>query len=234
MAITKEEPSVGKVDARSSQWFTMKKRKEKISSKEVIFTKADESSSEPIPEITFNFESECETQEPLHLIPKLIGAEPAGTPNSLISLADLTLNTAGLTLNSYVPKKIKQTSEKVSPVNAIKKKTKTKSPTVPDPLPEKKTDSSIEKLLLALMEEVKSLKEHIKVPSDNSTSTSTSRKAIKIPKPFIPCKYQGFNDHHSDECEYYPRCDICGSIAHEPYECNKKTASGRKPRIASQ
>ncbi|GJR53826.1 retrovirus-related pol polyprotein from transposon TNT 1-94 [Tanacetum coccineum] len=248
------------------------KRKEKISSKEVIFTKAAESSSEPIPEITSDFESECETQEPLHPIPKLIGVEPAGTPNSLISLADLTLNMADLTLNSFVPKKIKQTSKKVSHVNAIKKKTETKSPAIPDLFPGKKTDSSAEKLLLTLMEEVKSLKEHIKVPSDNSTldcyiklkcstygsadhltkehpeqivvkktlaklktqssQTSTSRKAIKIPKPFIPCKYRGFNDHHSNECEYYPRCDICGSIAHEPYECNKKTAYGRKPKIA--
>ncbi|GJW93741.1 hypothetical protein Tco_0173413 [Tanacetum coccineum] len=53
IAITEEEPSVGKGDARSGQWIeiTMRKalggrgkRKEKISSKEVIFTKADESS----------------------------------------------------------------------------------------------------------------------------------------------------------------------------------------------
>ncbi|GJT85713.1 hypothetical protein Tco_1067430 [Tanacetum coccineum] len=37
------------------------KRKEKISSKEVIFTKADESSSLSIPKITSDSESECET-----------------------------------------------------------------------------------------------------------------------------------------------------------------------------
>ncbi|GKC55816.1 retrovirus-related pol polyprotein from transposon TNT 1-94, partial [Tanacetum coccineum] len=45
----------------------------------------------------------------------------------------------------------------------------------------------------------------------------------------------GFNDHHSDESEYYPGCDICGSIAHETAECTKKPApTKRKPRIASQ
>ncbi|GJV11925.1 hypothetical protein Tco_1353466 [Tanacetum coccineum] len=121
MAIAEEEPSVGKADARSGQWveITMKKalggrgkRKEKISSKEVIFTKADESSSVPTPDITSDSESECDTQEPLPSLPKLIGAEPTGTSNSLISLADLTLNMADLTLNITVPKKTKQSSDK--------------------------------------------------------------------------------------------------------------------------
>ncbi|GKA92840.1 hypothetical protein Tco_0814765 [Tanacetum coccineum] len=82
MAIAEDEPSVGKADARSGQWvdITMKKtcskvtldqllseqvpgnivkdlggkgrRKEKISSKEVVFTIANESSSTLAPEIT--------------------------------------------------------------------------------------------------------------------------------------------------------------------------------------
>ncbi|GKE43796.1 hypothetical protein Tco_1471080, partial [Tanacetum coccineum] len=59
--------------------------------------KAGESSSMPIPEITSDTESECETQEllpPLPPLSKLIGAKPAGTSNSLISLADITLNMA--------------------------------------------------------------------------------------------------------------------------------------------
>ncbi|GJX76190.1 retrovirus-related pol polyprotein from transposon TNT 1-94 [Tanacetum coccineum] len=41
---------------------------------------------------------------------------------------------------------------------------------------------------------------------------SSSRKAPMIPKPFKDCKYYGLNDHHSDECEYYPVCDICGLV----------------------
>ncbi|GKA69574.1 retrovirus-related pol polyprotein from transposon TNT 1-94, partial [Tanacetum coccineum] len=52
------------------------RRKEKISSKEVIFTKDDESSSMLAPEISSDSESECDSQEPL---PKLIGATPSGT-----------------------------------------------------------------------------------------------------------------------------------------------------------
>ncbi|GJV93422.1 retrovirus-related pol polyprotein from transposon TNT 1-94 [Tanacetum coccineum] len=68
MAIAEDEPSVGKADARSGQWvqITMKKvralggrgkRKEQISLKEVVFTKADESPTETALEITSDFES---------------------------------------------------------------------------------------------------------------------------------------------------------------------------------
>nr|GEW64326.1 hypothetical protein [Tanacetum cinerariifolium] len=53
------------------------KRKEKISSKEVVFTKSDESSSMPFPKIISDSESECETHEPVSPLPKLIGAAPA-------------------------------------------------------------------------------------------------------------------------------------------------------------
>ncbi|GJT44018.1 retrovirus-related pol polyprotein from transposon TNT 1-94 [Tanacetum coccineum] len=52
-------------------------RKEKISSKEVVFTKSDVSTSETNPEIPSDSESEGNTQRPLPSLPKLIGAEPS-------------------------------------------------------------------------------------------------------------------------------------------------------------
>nr|GEU86404.1 retrovirus-related Pol polyprotein from transposon TNT 1-94 [Tanacetum cinerariifolium] len=61
----------------------------------------------------------------------------------------------------------------------------------------------------------------------------SSKKVPMIPKPYIPCKYYGFNDHHSDEYEFYPGCNIYGSIAHETTNCVTKTPN-RKPRVASQ
>nr|GEW36676.1 hypothetical protein [Tanacetum cinerariifolium] len=224
MVIVDDGPSIGKVDARS----------------EVIFTKADESSSMSIPEITS--ESECETREPLPPLPKLIGAKPAGTSNTLISLADLTLNMADLTLNTSVPKKTKPTSDKMSPTHAIKKKTKTKSLTVPALNSEKKSQASTKNHLQTLIEEVKSLKEHIKVPLDNSpyvsqtgsSKSSKAKKASMIPKPFKDCKHNGFNNHHSYNYEYYPRCEICGSISHEPADCPKKQLNSRIPKIANK
>ncbi|GKB70660.1 hypothetical protein Tco_0932072 [Tanacetum coccineum] len=52
------------------------KRKETISSNKVVFTKADESPLKTILEITSNTEYECENQEPLPPLLKLLGAEP--------------------------------------------------------------------------------------------------------------------------------------------------------------
>ncbi|GJR16142.1 retrovirus-related pol polyprotein from transposon TNT 1-94 [Tanacetum coccineum] len=55
-----------------------------------------------------------------------------------------------------------------------------------------------------------------------------------IPNPYKECKYCGFNDHHSDHCEFYPRCEVCGSIAHEASDCPKKHPNLRTPRIANR
>ncbi|GJU60483.1 retrovirus-related pol polyprotein from transposon TNT 1-94 [Tanacetum coccineum] len=132
-------------------------------------------------------------KEPL---PKLIGAAPAGTSDSLISLADLTLNMVDLTLNTSIPKKTNLTS---------------------------KADSSAEQLLLTLMEECFTCgstnhltKEHLEQTAVNKTLTKlkaqssvnpSAKKAPMIPKPFKECKYCGFNDHHSDNYEYYLGCE---------------------------
>nr|GEU74265.1 retrovirus-related Pol polyprotein from transposon TNT 1-94 [Tanacetum cinerariifolium] len=122
MAIDEDESSVGKADARSRG----RGKKDKISSKEVIFSKADESSSMPFPDITSDSEFEGETQKLLPPLPKLIGVAPA------------------------------------------------------------------------------------------------AKKTPMIPKPFKECKYRGFNDHHSDNYEYYPGCELCGSIIHKPADCPMK------------
>nr|GEV48243.1 retrovirus-related Pol polyprotein from transposon TNT 1-94 [Tanacetum cinerariifolium] len=266
MAIIEDEPTKGNMDARSGG---RGKRKETISSKEIIFTKGENSPSEPAPEVTYNTESECDNQEPLRLLPKLSRDKPI--------------------------------------VKAIKKKAQTKSSSVPDPSPDKKSNSSTEQILLTLMKEVEGLKEHIKPSSDNSLSvlqtwssksikgkqntrfrpckycgfknhllkdcynqpycsicqsidhlikehpeqvfvkktmsllkaqTSqaiSSGRALRILKPFIPCMYCGFIDHHPDEYEYFLGCDILGSIAHEPFKCDIKILpNNKKPRIANQ
>nr|GEY44285.1 hypothetical protein [Tanacetum cinerariifolium] len=160
--------------------------------------------------------------EPLPPLAKLLGVDPIGTSNDVTPPADLIQT-------STVPDNTKLLIIKESFVKTIKKKAQTKSPSVPDPSPDKKADSSTKQLLLTLMREAM-----YKLKAQTSHATS-SRKALKIPKPFIPCKYCGFNDHHSYECEYYPICDICGSIAHEPADCDKKIHSNnRKPRIANQ
>nr|GEW91838.1 hypothetical protein [Tanacetum cinerariifolium] len=225
MAIADEEPSVGKNDAISGK----RKKKDTISSKEVVCSKAFESLSKIIPEIYFDFESECENLKPLPLLPKLIWAEPTTASSDILTLADLTQT-------PIIPKETKKVPEKGTTIKAPKKRTHNVSPFIPNPILDKKVDSSTEQLLLTLMEEVKGLKAQIKdcymnlkcstCRSTNhrtkehpeqavvkktlaklkaqSSQDSSSRKAPMIPKPFKDCKYCGFNDHHSDECEYYP------------------------------
>ncbi|GJX29447.1 retrovirus-related pol polyprotein from transposon TNT 1-94 [Tanacetum coccineum] len=137
-----------------------------------MFTKVDESPSKTAPEITYDSEFECDVQEPMHPLPKLLGAEPIGTSADVITLADLTQNPT-------VSEEIKNIPNKRSAVKAPKKKAQTMSPSVPDPIPVKKADLSTEQLLLTLMEEVKGLKEQIKTPLDNSVSVSQTGSDTK-------------------------------------------------------
>ncbi|GJX45057.1 hypothetical protein Tco_0261733 [Tanacetum coccineum] len=213
------------------------KRNEKISSKEVIFMKADESSYVLKPEITFDSESECNNHEPPPPLSKLIKAKPTGTSKSLISLADLTLNMADVTLNTNVPKKVKQTSNKVSPAYVIKTKTETKAPSVLESCSDKKADSFPEKLLLTLMEEVMGLIEQIKTPSCTSLSVcqSSSSKSAKQKTCFGPCKHCGLRNHLSNDCYTKCKCSTCGSTNHMTKEhpeqdAIKKTLNKLKAR----
>nr|GEW77159.1 hypothetical protein [Tanacetum cinerariifolium] len=59
------------------------KRKDTISSKEVLFTKAYESPSKIALEITSNSKSECENLEPLPPLPTLLRVEPNGTSSDV-------------------------------------------------------------------------------------------------------------------------------------------------------
>ncbi|GJT63739.1 hypothetical protein Tco_1015219 [Tanacetum coccineum] len=240
MAITKDELSFGRADARSGQWveITMKKVQ--------------------------NLLSMIDSDERKHVLD--------------YTHVDL----------HYVEDQRKKLAWQVS---TIKGKAGSKPPSVSESYLDKNSDLTTEKLLLTLMEEVKGLKEHIKLPTYTSPSESQSsssksavgkqrlwfgpckhcgfknnlskdyymkptcstcgsyehltkehpeliavqrtltklkaqssqgsaRKVQKIPKPYIPCKYYGFNDHHSDECEYYPGCDHYASIAHETSDCD--------------
>ncbi|GJR14737.1 retrovirus-related pol polyprotein from transposon TNT 1-94 [Tanacetum coccineum] len=114
-------------------------RKDKISSKEVVFTKSDVSLSKTSPELPSDSKSEGNTQRPLPSLPKLMRAEPFRI-------------TKCLTIT-----KTKQSTDKVVPLT-VKQKAETK----PSP------DSSTEKLLLTLMEEVKGLLKEIYNSSDEA------------------------------------------------------------------
>ncbi|GJV35729.1 retrovirus-related pol polyprotein from transposon TNT 1-94 [Tanacetum coccineum] len=122
------------------------KKKDTISSKDVLFSKADESPFETAPEITSDSEFECDIQEPLPPLPKLLGAEPNDTSKDDISLADLTLTPT-------VSDEIKKVPDKRSMVKVLKKKAQLMTSFVLDLSFAKKANASTEKLLLTLMEE---------------------------------------------------------------------------------
>ncbi|GKE29142.1 hypothetical protein Tco_1444526, partial [Tanacetum coccineum] len=54
-------------------------------------------------------------------------------------------------------------------------------------------------------------------PAGESSSRSRpARPAI----PFPSCIHYGYNDHKSDDCVYYPICEICGSYDHDTHGHN--------------
>ncbi|GJS71011.1 retrovirus-related pol polyprotein from transposon TNT 1-94 [Tanacetum coccineum] len=65
-----------------------------------------------------------------------------------------------------------------------------------------------------------------------STSKSTPIRTTRMPKTFSECKYCGSNKHHPDDCEFYPGCEICRSIAHEIVDCPKNLRNNMKQRVA--
>ncbi|GJW69708.1 retrovirus-related pol polyprotein from transposon TNT 1-94 [Tanacetum coccineum] len=286
MAIPEDEPSVGKANERSGQWvdITMKKTcskvtlnqllskqvpgnivkalggkgriKENNSSKEVVFTKSDESSFEPAPEFTSDSEADCDIQDPLPPLPKLIEENPLS----------------------------KKPSDRVSQTYVIKKKTEPKLPVVQISCFDKKADSFIEQLLLTLMEEVKAapslqnkrpgmdlvntkhyrlknnlsvdcyskpkcstcgsnnhltkdhtekavVKNTLKKLTAQSPLKPTPKKNLRVSKSFIEYKYCGSNNHHLDVCEFYPGCEICWSIAHEIADCPKNLKTTGHQRL---
>ncbi|GKC57411.1 hypothetical protein Tco_1085009 [Tanacetum coccineum] len=174
------------------------RRKENKSSKEVLFTKTDVSTSESAPIITSDSEDDFDNQEPLPPLPKLTRAEPSGASKSLISLSGLTANMADLTLNT-ASKEIKKSSNKVSQTY---------------------------QLLLTLMEVVKGIKNQILIPSDTSSSVSQASSS-KTPKQKVwygPCKHCGLKNHLSDDCYLKPKCSTCGSNSHTTKEHTEQIA----------
>ncbi|GKC82984.1 hypothetical protein Tco_1138701 [Tanacetum coccineum] len=197
------------------------KKKDTISSKELLFSKAAESPSETVPEPTSNSKSECGNLEPLPPLLKLTRAEPIGTSADVLTLIDLTLTPA-------IYEEIKKVLGKRSTVKALKKKAQTISPSTPDPILIKKADSSTKKLLLTLMEEVKGLKEQIKIPSDTSSSVSQSgcSKSAKGKQKtwFGPCKHCRFRNNLLEDYYMKTKRSTYGSTDHLTKEHPKQEA----------
>ncbi|GJT34462.1 hypothetical protein Tco_0924881 [Tanacetum coccineum] len=164
------------------------KKKDTISSKEVLFSKATE------------FHLRISLRSPLTLSLNHYKCDKA-TRAKEFGVSNLE--------TSAVSEEIKKVPTKRSAIKVPKKKAQTVSPSAPDPIPVKKVDSSTEQLLLTLMVEVKGLKEQIKIPSDTSPSVSQSgsSKSAKGKQKtwFRPCKHCGFRNYLSKDCYMKPK-----------------------------
>ncbi|GJT47881.1 retrovirus-related pol polyprotein from transposon TNT 1-94 [Tanacetum coccineum] len=52
---------------------------------------------------------------------------------------------------------------------------------------------------------------------ESSSRSRPSRPSVSFPS----CIHYGYNDHHSNECAYYPTCEICRSYDHDTYGNNR-------------
>ncbi|GKA98165.1 hypothetical protein Tco_0826059 [Tanacetum coccineum] len=70
--------------------------------------------------------------------------------------------------------------------------------------------------------------QHHTCQGESSSRSRPSRPAISFPS----CIYYGYIDHQSDDCIYYPTCEICGSYDHDTHGHNRiiSLIRGIKPR----
>ncbi|GJS34167.1 retrovirus-related pol polyprotein from transposon TNT 1-94 [Tanacetum coccineum] len=70
--------------------------------------------------------------------------------------------------------------------------------------------------------------QHLTGQGESSSRSRPSRPAI----PFPSCIHSGYNDHLSDDCVYYPICELCGSYDHDTHSHNRiiSLKRGIKPR----
>ncbi|GJT73998.1 retrovirus-related pol polyprotein from transposon TNT 1-94 [Tanacetum coccineum] len=188
--IVKDEPSVRKADIRSVSGNIVKalkgrgRRKENNSSKEVIFTKADESSSEPAPETASNSESKSDLQDPLPPLPKLTRKK--------------TKTKSLVVLKSGPDKKADHSIEKLllilmEEVKGLKEQIQTPSASSPYDS-QASCFKSKDHMTKEHIEQADIKKTFVKLKGQ-SPLTSTPKKMPKIPKPFrLPKEIENLNE----------------------------------------
>ncbi|GJV37139.1 hypothetical protein Tco_1409616 [Tanacetum coccineum] len=166
MAIAKDEPSVRKADARSSQWvdITMKK------------------------------------------VHRLLSMTDSDERKNVLDYTHVDLH--------YVED---QRKNLVNKFNLLKQELSLHSKVIIDQLLSEQIPGNIVKALggRGKRKEKISSKEVIFTKADESSSMSIPKvtsdsesESPMIPRPFKECKYCGFNDHHSDNYEFYHGCEI--------------------------
>ncbi|GJR01564.1 retrovirus-related pol polyprotein from transposon TNT 1-94 [Tanacetum coccineum] len=218
------------------------RRKENNSSNEVLFSKADVSTSGSAPMITSDSEIDYDKEEPLPPLPKLTGQShlkktelkhptiqiSCPDKNALPSTKQLLLNlmeeVKGIKNQILIPS---DTSSSVSQASSSKtpkqkvwygpcKHSGLKNHLSDDCYSEPKCSTcGLNSHTTKEHTEHTAVRNSLSKLKGQSTFKSTPIRTARIPKTFSECKYCGSNKHHLDDCEFYPGCEIYGSIAHE-------------------
>ncbi|GKC59561.1 retrovirus-related pol polyprotein from transposon TNT 1-94 [Tanacetum coccineum] len=61
---------------------------------------------------------------------------------------------------------------------------------------------------------------------ESSSRSKPSRPSISFPS----CMHYGYKNHHSDDCLYYPTCEICGSYDHNMIISQRRGINPRNPQ----
>ncbi|GJW42350.1 hypothetical protein Tco_0071149 [Tanacetum coccineum] len=161
--------------------------------------------------------SVCSTS--LSLLEKLTGAEPVFGPKTMKSILKSKSTFKAETLKGII---INEHSSAPSKGNKSSSASKTNSaPT--GKLKNMKIED--DPPLAIVTKELNELKLQI-------SKNKPSRPAI----PFPSCIHCGYNDHKSDDCVYYPICEVCGSYDHDTHGHNMiiSLRRGIKPRNPQQ
>ncbi|GKA16340.1 retrovirus-related pol polyprotein from transposon TNT 1-94 [Tanacetum coccineum] len=223
------------------------RRNEKISSREVVFTKDDESSSTLAPEITSDSESEL---SPTYVIKKKTEKSLAGPKPCSDKKADSSTEQLLLTLIKEV-KVLKRQIEipsgippsSTQPISSKASKQKTwfgpckhcgfRNHLFDDcySKPKCSTCGSTNHMTKEHLEHdaVKKTLSNLKAQSPLKPSP---KKTPMIPKPFIECKYCGFNDHHSDHYKFYHGCKV-NVLRNTPTTGDQGLATGNQNPLKS-
>nr|GEU68116.1 hypothetical protein [Tanacetum cinerariifolium] len=154
IAITEEEPSVGKNDAKSGQWviITMKKVQR-------IFFMIDGDERGHVLDYS-HVDLHYVKDQSKNLLSMFNSLNQELSSSNVLTLANVSLTLT-------VSEEIRKVPEKRSAVKAPKEKAQTMSPSASDPIHVKKANSSTKKLLLNLMEE---LVEDLRIADDQVSS----------------------------------------------------------------
>ncbi|GKE16313.1 retrovirus-related pol polyprotein from transposon TNT 1-94 [Tanacetum coccineum] len=204
-----------------------KGRKKENNAKEVLLTKADVSTSESAPMITSDSEDDSDNQNALPSTEQLLLTlmeEVKGIKNQILIPLD-TPSSVSQASSSKTPK------QKVwyGPCKNCRMKNH-----LSDDCYSKPKCSTYDSCSHTTKEhtEQTTVRKSLNNLKGQSTSKPTPTRINRISKTFRECKYYGSNKYHPDDCEFYPGCEICESIAHEIDDYPKNLRNSKKQRVA--